>query len=484
MSERNWSPQQAQIFQWFESGSGNLVVRARAGTGKTTTILEGINRAPDASILLAAFNKRIADELVSKLSNPRAEAKTLHAAGFAIVRRYWENVRVDADRDADLAARVCGQVPDMILRLVAKLAVRAKESLPFGTLDEMIALAEEIEAVPDDEWEDDGYDVTYVAQKALQQMGLSKSKDGRLSFADMLFVPVANGWVRPKFDLVVIDEAQDMGATQLLLAQKLSRSRIAVVGDDRQAIYGFRGADSGSIDRMKSELNATELGLTITYRCPRAVVAYAARLVPDYTAADTAPEGSVTSITKAALVTEAAAGDFVLSRKNAPLAGTCLAFLRAGKRARIEGRDVGAGLVAIVRKLKAKSLPDFVTKLTRWMDREIVRAKGRKNPDARISLVTDQAETLLAISEGISGVPELVTRIEGLFVDTNGSGHADVIVCSSVHKAKGLEADRVFILRATLYARKGEQEEANIEYVAVTRAKSRLVWVEDVSATA
>lgn len=477
--ERNWSPQQAAIFDWFQNGSGNLVVRARAGTGKTTTILEGINRAPDASILLAAFNKRIAEELVSKLSNPRAEAKTLHAAGFGIVRRYWENVRVDEKRDADLAARVCGQVPDAILRLVAKLAVRAKESLPFGTLDEMIALAEAIECVPDDEWEDDGYDATYVAMKALQQMGASKARDGRVSFADMLFVPVANGWVKPRFDLVVIDEAQDMGATQLLLAQKLSRSRVVVVGDDRQAIYGFRGADSGSIDRMKSELGAVELGLTITYRCPRVVVAHAARLVPDYAAAETAPEGTISTIKPDALTDAAGAGDFVLSRKNAPLAGTCLGFLRAGKRARIEGRDVGAGLVAIVRKLKAKSMPDFVAKLTRWMDREIVRAKGRKNPDARISLVTDQAETLQAIAEGLTGVPELVTRIEGLFVDTNGAGHADVIVCSSVHKAKGLEAERVFILEATLYPRgnREDREEQNIEYVAVTRAKSDLVWV-------
>ena len=51
-----WDVQQGRIFAWFESGSGNLIVRARAGTGKTTTIIEGAQRAPETRILLADFN--------------------------------------------------------------------------------------------------------------------------------------------------------------------------------------------------------------------------------------------------------------------------------------------------------------------------------------------------------------------------------------------------------------------------------------------
>ena len=58
-----WSEQQESIFGWFREGEGNLVVRARAGTGKTTTIIEAITYAPEEKILLAAFNRKIADEL-------------------------------------------------------------------------------------------------------------------------------------------------------------------------------------------------------------------------------------------------------------------------------------------------------------------------------------------------------------------------------------------------------------------------------------
>jgi DNA helicase IV len=110
----------------------------------------------------------------------------------------------------------------------------------------------------------------------------------------MIFVPSGTAGCA-LLQLVIIDEAQDMNASQLLLAMKSCKKggRIAVVGDDRQAIYGFRGADSNSLDRLKGELVAHELGLTTTYRCPKVVVAGAARLVPDYTAAPAAPEGEM-----------------------------------------------------------------------------------------------------------------------------------------------------------------------------------------------
>src|SRR3990167_3391898 len=103
-TEKTWSEEQRAIFRHFAGGrqAGNLVVRARAGTGKTTTIVAGIGQAPEQKILLAAFNKRIATELQAKVRNPRAEVKTLHSLGFAYVRRNWSDVRLDGDGERAL----------------------------------------------------------------------------------------------------------------------------------------------------------------------------------------------------------------------------------------------------------------------------------------------------------------------------------------------------------------------------------------------
>jgi superfamily I DNA/RNA helicase len=282
--------------------------------------------------------------------------------------------------------------------------------------------------------------------------------------------------------------------------------RIAVVGDDRQAIYGFRGADSGSLDRLKLELGALEMGLTTTYRCGRSIVELAAKIVPDYVAAESNPAGEVIPLAVDKLVATAEPGDFVLSRKNSPLTRTALAFLRAGKRAKIAGRDLGASMRKLVRQLATGratgSLPALLEKLTAWEEREIKRAEkaGEKKAAARIEAVTDLSETLRALAEDLSGVPELLARIDDLFVDEPGRAY---VVCSSVHRAKGLEAENVFVLADTLSPSvpcvcghrahritcdrcgcnlyredpKAAREEENIRYVAITRAKSRLFMV-------
>jgi superfamily I DNA/RNA helicase len=82
---------------------------------------------------------------------------------------------------------------------------------------------------------------------------------------------------------------------------------------------------------------------------------------------------------------------------------------------------------------------------------------------------------LSELAQNAISVSDFSARIEALFSDTLGT--KDVIMCSSVHRAKGLEADRVFVLRDTLYPRGVTREEENIEYVAITRAKNELVWV-------
>jgi DNA helicase-2/ATP-dependent DNA helicase PcrA len=487
MSNKTWSAQQEAIFDWFSQSMtiymNHLVVIARAGTGKTTTIIEGVNRAPEKNILLCAFNKRIADELTTRLSNPRAKAQTLHSVGFAAVRKFWYGIRVgEGSKRADhLSDSVCGHTaPDAVKRLVSKLHSKGREIVPhaksFGDLTDILYA---FECEPDETWQKAGYDAAYVETKALAAMDLAarvKPVDTGIDFADMIFLPVRNGWLTKQFDLVVVDEAQDMTVAQLEIARGVANGRIAVVGDNRQAIYGFRGADSGSLDRLKMELRAVELKLTCTYRCGLDIVAEAARLVPDFTGA--APhKGTLGQTTEDKLVAEIAHGDFLLSRTNAPLVSCAFALLRNGKRARIAGRDIGAGLKSLVRKL-GKGCGDvecLISRVEAWEEREVRRFTIAKR-EAQIEKVHDQAETLLVIAQESSSIADVEGRIDGLFTD-DGLGQAGIVTCSSVHRAKGLEANRVFLLNYTLYPRGWNQEEENIEYVAITRAKHMFVRV-------
>lgn len=482
--ERVWSEQQQAIFNEIKTGHRNVVVDALAGTGKTTTIIKALEFAPEDKILLCAFNKRIAEELTSRLTNRNARAQTLHSIGFGCVKRYWSDVKVQNSdvpvKRADLLAQaVCPpQAPDSYKKLVAKLHTLAREINPHAEwMGDLTDLMERFECEPDEEWCQTPWNAEGVERAALAAMELAaavKPVNG-IDFADMIFLPVRNRWVNKQFDLVCVDEAQDMTVAQLELAQGVCRGRMVIVGDKNQAIYGFRGADSGSMDRLAKELDAVRYGLTVTYRCGRCIVEEAQRLVPAFEAGPQNGQGSIGFLTADKLTAEAQLGDFILSRLNAPLVDVAMTLLRSGKRTRVAGRDIGSGLIALVRKFKARSVPEFMSRLTTWEAQQVARFEAAKKFE-RIDKVRDQADMLRSLADDAKSIQAVTDRIEALFTD-DGLGQAGVITCSSVHRAKGLEASRVFILRSTLYPRGWTQEEANIEYVAITRAKDFLVWV-------
>jgi len=485
--ENTWSTQQKAIFAHFATGRGNLVARARAGSGKTTTILEACSHAPSTDkILLAAFNKRIAVELTNRVSAPNVEAKTLHSLGFAFIRRQWNNLKIDGDVEyARATAALGGDAPYEMVQMTTKLVGLLKNMMPFEMDGSKVKeLAEEFDLVPDEAWEEEGWTAASICEAAVKARDLAKVKDeqNRISFDDMIFIPLVNKFIRPWYDIVVIDEAQDMNYAQLLLAQRACKStgRIVVVGDDRQAIYGFRGADAGGLDRLKKELEAKELGLTTTYRCAKSIVRVAQKYVPDFQAGETNPEGIVDHLPDSSmLVGVARPGDFVLSRANAPLMPICLAFLKKGIKARIEGRDVAATLRGIVTGFKAKSVPHFIERVEGWREKQTKRTLKIKKESVReqkIDTINDQADMLAALADGCVNVAEILNRVNTLFGDTEGEGSTqNAVVCSSVHRAKGLEADRVFVLEDTI--RDNDDEECNIAYVAYTRAKKHLTLV-------
>lgn len=489
-----WSLEQQTVLRWFAAGSGtgNLVVSARAGTGKTFTITHGLAAAPERDMLYLVFNKKNQKEAEAKISDPRVSVMTLNGIGHRCILSVWRGNVPDDSVEDDRIDRAEPNIPDDARSAVRRVVDWAKNTfawMPTVAELERLVLDREIFCGMKDDAGVEQYPAGRLAAIALKALKLATERDSakRHSFNDQVWLSVVMGWVRAQYDLVVVDETQDMNIPQLEMVQKLVRKggRVCVVGDQNQAIYGFRGAAQDGMAVMRRALNAAELPLTITRRCPKAVVEMAKLIVPDYQAAPEAPEGEIRSVDEVAMNEAVKIGDAILSRSNAPLMSACLSLLKRGIPARIEGRDIGRQLVGMVRKLKAKSVPDFLRKLARWEEKQLDRLDHKsKSYEGKAEALRDQRETLEAVAEGCANVAEIESRLLSLFQNSDDEGVKPAVVLSSVHKAKGLEWHTVYLLDWTFGKRKcknaaEEQEERNIRYVAITRAKHTLALVRE-----
>lgn len=462
-ADRPWSIFQRAIFADVAEGEGHVLVRARAGTGKTTTIVEALRHVPAGkSALLVAFNKSIAQEL-ERRAPPGVQVRTLHSFGFSALRSAFRT-RLDDGKVERIARGLFDEssLRGGVLGNLAKLVSRAKAVLARDELDLDVLVDDLGLDVPDMQRPD-------FIDRAAEILAACYRDTTSCDFDDMIWLAVRHGVRVPTFDHVFIDETQDLNASQIELALRAVKrgGRVVAVGDDRQAIYGFRGADAQAVERIVERLSARVLPLSITYRCAKKIVDLAKAIVPDYEAAPTAPDGVVRTVTEIALRDEAAPGDFVISRKNAPLIGLCLGYLAAGKPATIAGRDVGAGLLALVDRSKATEVRELLVFVDDWRRTEADRLAARgRDPQA----IEDRADCVAALADGAADVAEVRARIAALFTDKDDSQR---IVCTTTHKAKGLERNRAWILADT-FTQGGHTEEDNLWYVAITRAKSEL----------
>jgi superfamily I DNA/RNA helicase len=469
--KRNWSKFQKDIFRDINSGVGHTVVIARAGSGKTSTIVEGFKYLPKGKkTLMVAFNKAIAEELKQRAPS-YVDVMTLHSLGFrAIKLAFGADVILENDKCSELIKTLIGDDYDMweVNQSIAKCVSLCKGFL----VDTPTRIGDLIDKFGIEIFD---YSREKFIELVIKTLGLCKAKKNVIDFDDMIWFPFVYRLNVGKFDVVFVDEAQDLNAAQMAMVLSANKmdGRIIAVGDPAQSIYQFRGADSEAMPNFVTKLNAKTLPLSVTYRCPKKVVALAQEVVPDIEAADGAPDGLVEEVPAEQILKLVQAGDFVLSRTNAPLIKHCMALLRAGIPANIQGRDVGSNLQYFIKKSKAKTIVQFIAYVNAWREQEVKRLLGeKKDPIATV----DKAECLLNLCEGTLTIKGLKETIEKLFNDTDD--HAKVIF-STTHKAKGLERNRVFILTSTYrYGPGVEGEEANLWYVAVTRSKNELYLVK------
>lgn len=478
------SPYQQNVFNFIKNGRGNAIVEAVAGSGKTTTIIQSLSFMPRGkSVLFLAFNKSVVNELKTKV--PRhVEVATYHSVGFRAVRFALRGRRININNDKIFNIIKSINFKDKqefgIYAGAIKQLVSLAKSYGFGILDSCPAMDEIAEhhdlfsRYPEDlNFETLKKHVIYVIAKARKQTS-------EIDFDDMIYMPMVLNASFKRYDYVFIDEAQDTSHVQRFLLSKMLKynGRLVAVGDSSQAIYGFRGADSNSMNAIKEDFNATSLPLSISYRCAKAIVTKAQTVNNQILPFEKNPEGEV-RFQADYKPSDFSNKDAILCRNTAPLINMAFSLIRNGISPNVLGRDIGKGLVSLVTKWKRiNTIDNLVEKLDSTYQTAVNKAA---NDESKVAALSDQIATIKIFIEQCpdNRVSTLVSIINNFFSETPDNR----ITLCTVHKSKGLEWHKVFLLDPDKFqpswVRMDWQrvQEQNIEYVAITRAIEQLVYI-------
>jgi len=490
------SVQQQIFFDWITLGTGSAVLEAVAGAGKTTTLIEGL-KLMFGKKFFGAYNKKIAEEIAAKAgSMPGLDVSTMHAAGMKAWRKAVGAVRVNADKCRDIFRQMTlrqfeyGMLESPVLQLVsyAKQAavdiVEGKEAANDQTWIDLINHFN-VETFNEQQGRDNTGTIIMLAKKLFEKSAEVNNKV--IDFDDMIFAPLYHGVTFDKYDWVLIDEAQDTNASRRLLSLALLKKggRLVAVGDKHQAIYGFTGADADALDLIGNAVNATRLFLNVTFRCPKSVVAYAQQWVNHINAHESAPDGIVREALIENLFAEVKVGDAILCRFNAPLIKNVYALIAKGIPARVEGREIGAGLKTLANRWKVKTISLLIERLTEFRDREVEKFMAKEQPK-RAADVVDKVECLLVIinrvlEKGTVTVPPQKAVCDEIDAIFGGDDSKPVVLLSSIHKSKGREWKKVVWLQTgpSGFAKMPWEiaQEDNLCYVAATRSQFELVTI-------
>ncbi len=467
--KHNWSDYQKAIFKEIAFGNQHCMVIARAGSSKTSTLIEGSKYIPKGKkSLFCAFNKSIQEELKNKL-NERIECSTLHSLGYRGIRQRFGNVELDDNKCWNIVEDLIGNSKENygVIDNVCKTITLCKANLADipSKVDEII-LEYDIDLCE--------YEPEIFIKYVLQGLRKCKEQTNVIDFMDMIWFPFIYRINVGKYDVVFVDEAQDMSKCMIELALSAIKTdgRVFAVLDDKQAIYRFMGADHRVLYNLRTRLNPKELSLPICYRCPIKVVALAQEYVPDILPYDKSPEGEIINLNILDLHKHAKAGSYVLSRTNAPLIRQCMLFLKQQIPANILGRDIGNNLLYLIKKSKKKNVKSLLEWLVKWEKQEKENLLI-KYPKANTEFIADKAECIRMLCEDASSLEEVKSNINNLFQENDEN---KIVLFSSIHKIKGKQASDVFILSDTI--KYSNEEECNIYYVGITRAQQKLFFVK------
>lgn len=234
------------------------------------------------------------------------------------------------------------------------------------------------------------------------------------------------------------------------------------------------------MELLKQEFAAEELPLSVSYRCARLIVEDANEQVEWLQPRAGAPDGRVEH-SYSYEPEDYAKEDVILCRLNAPLVEHAFKLIAKDIPCRVLGRDIGKGLISLVKKMHAATVLELESKLAAHLESERSRLL-REGKSWKVNSLQDRVDTIRVFTRQMrsQSVDALLARILNLFDD---DANPNKIVLSTIHKAKGKEWNRVFILKYGLIGKWSKpgvpDQEGNLKYVAKTRAMNELIYIEE-----
>lgn len=483
-----YSKYQKDIFHHVEKENCNILVNAVAGSGKTTTLIKCFDYTnPKYKILCLAYNKHIADELKTKVPD-NVKVSTIYAVGLSALIRYYKIDNINKAID-----------PYKINKIINKYS---KSWTEFKTNGEKLEYIKNLTSIinlcrlnlklkPE---QITGlcsyYGYNNIINKDVNRIIKIIEDDikdtSTFDYTDMIFFPTINQKIfLTKYKYVFIDEVQDTNVCQQIIFKRCVHDkggRFFAFGDPKQCIYTFMGANNNTFDKIKEIPNTKVLPLSISYRCGKEIINYAKRIVPYIEYNPDNVDGLVNKYGSA--MEDAKEGDFVLCRDNGPLIKLFFYYIRNNIKCNFNGKEFSDSLKSLIKPYKdqRKTLAMCVTGLVK--DLGDVRSQlvklGVPNPEDHDSYCSlrDKIDVIKAFTDlGSITLSDIEDNINHYF-ESNNSG----VILSTVHKAKGLEADRVFIIRPDILPNRKSphaweiESETNLFYVAITRAKKELIF--------
>lgn len=502
VNKKTPSKYQQAIYDAILKQDCHILIRATAGSGKTTTIVEASKMIdPRKESLFAAFNKTIVEELSDRLPKHVA-CQTLHSLGMSsLMSHFRTSFKLNEFKSFPFIEEVLKKKPQVEVKdeLEKKALIKQQMNYRFQMRDaidlvrmtmtelNIDALFQMCNYYSIDLLQTEMEDVISVMKKLEIYNRSFTKKHCYLDYADMIFLPVSNPKIRvPQFDFVFIDECQDLNLAQQQFLNRLTKpkGRMITVGDDRQAIYSFAGASIDSFERFKNKPNTLMLPLSISYRLPLSGVELAKQVYPEIEPNPTNIQGEI----RYGSPGEIESGDMVLCRNNRPLVKLYFDLLANSKAPVLVGSDIQVGLEALVSKVIKKTVDEGLSIIYERLEKvkEELIAKGVKNisEHPKYENLRDKIKTIEIISNRFDHMKEVYKEIGELFKEKE-----NCIKLMTIHRSKGLEADRVFYIerfenKRLLPSPYATQEweniqETNLKFVMLTRHKKSLIFIQN-----